>query len=445
VAAAIPGAIALQNVTAGSPAGPLPETEKALTAAAAVPPPSASAATQSTGEATIEHVANVPGLTGGHAVVEGDRLYVGAYGFGLRIFDISDPAIPAPIGQYVPGPQSAEDPGARADAVPDAAVFDGRHIVALGGTRRAASTTQTEFIDATDPENPVLLWRFMGPDDGEAHNSDIVDPRRLWLPSGGSGINGLRIYDLSPLLGETPEAPVNLARHDPVALWEDSPHRGDREVGPAFTHVHDVEVYVDHEVDVPDGNGGTTTELRDIAFVAEGGSYLEDGNTGSIFVVDITAPAHPVVLNRWLHPHAEGHHPIRYFHEVQLLDGDPSVMIVTDEDLHNGCDAGGVTFVRVSRDLTRAEELTEWFIGTGTPAAVCSVHVFSTHGNHMFIGSYNAGLQVVDVSDPTQPQKTAELIPPGANYWGALWHDGYIYAGDFGARGLDVFRFTPAS
>ena len=96
-------------------------------------------------------------------------------------------------------------------------------------------------------------------------------------------------------------------------------------------------------------------------------------------------------------------------------------------------------------DLTEATELSEWFIGTGTPAPVCSVHVFSTHGDHMFIGSYNAGLQVVDLSDPANPTKAAQLIMPGANSWGALWHQGYIYVGDFGARGLDVFRFTGGS
>jgi hypothetical protein len=397
----------------------------------------------------VRHVANVPGTTGGHSVAEGDRLYVGAYGLGMRIFDIADRTNPVEIGRYMPGPKSASDPGLRADAVPDAAVFDGRHIAVLNGTGRTAGTRQSEFLDVTDPAKPVLLHRFTGLPDGEAHNGDIVDARRLWLPSGGSGDNQLRIYDLNPLLAETPAAPAKVFSADLRKLWDASPNRRGREVGPpSGTGVHDIEVYVDHPVEVTrdvdgDGTAERVTEPRDIALVAEGGSYLGNGNTGSIYVVDISAPAAPVVLNRWLHPTGPEHHPIRYFHEVQFLDGDRSVMVVTDEDLHNGCEAGGVTSVRVSADLTEATELAEYFNGTGTPAANCSAHVISTNGPYVFVGSYNAGLQVIDMTDPAAPKRGGQYIAPGANSWGALYYDGYVYVGDFGYRGLDVFEFLP--
>jgi hypothetical protein len=372
--------------------------------------------------------------TGGHVVVQGKRLYVGAYGLGMRIFDISDQDEPKQIGQYLPG--------ARADAVPDAAVFDGRHIATLNGTRRVSSTDlrtdKTEFLDVTNPANPKLLWTFVGPADGEAHNGDIVDERRLWLASGGLGVNGLRIYDLNPLLKATPAAPANLFRGNPVDLWASSPHRDGRPVGPAFTHTHDITVYTDYPVRRPDGS----LQPRDIVLLAEGGSYADNnGDTGSVFVIDITNPREPVVLNRWLHERGPGHHPIRYHHEVQFLDGDRSVMLVTDEDMHNGCGgAGGVTALRVSEDLTRVtKELSEWFIPVGTPAPVCSVHVFSSEGALAFFGSYNAGLQVVDYSDPQTPAQAAYYIAPGTTAWGALYQEGNIFVGDM-ARGLDVFE-----
>jgi hypothetical protein len=373
--------------------------------------------------------------TGGHVVVEGKRLYVGAYGLGMRFFDISDPEKPKLIGQYTPGD--------RADAVPDAAVFGGRHIAVLNGTRRVGGTNDTrtdrsEFLDVTDPANPKLLWTFIGAADGEAHNGDIADARRLWFASGGSGDQGLRIYDLNPLLGATPAAPANLFRGNPVTLWESSPYRQGRPVGKPFTHTHDMTVYLDHTVRRPDGS----TAPRDIVLLAEGGNYLDDaGDTGSVFVIDVTEPRSPVVLNRWLHAQGPDHHPIRYHHEVQLLSGDPRVMLVTDEDMHNGCGrAGGVVALRLSADLTQVtEELSEWFIPAGTPAAVCSVHVFSSQGDLVFFGSYNAGLQVVDYGDPTAPKQVAYYIAPGTTAWGALFHGGYIYVGDM-ARGLDVFE-----
>lgn len=383
-----------------------------------------------------EGVARVGGdntSTGGHVTVEGDRLYVGAYGLGMRIFDISDPEKPGLIGQYLPG--------VRADAVPDAAVFDGRHIATLNGTRRVSRTDlrtdKTEFLDVTDAANPKLLWTFVGPDDGEAHNGDIVDERRLWLPSGGSGVNGLRIYDVNPLLSTTPAAPTNLFRGDPVELWRNSPYREGRAVGNDFTHTHDVSVYVDYPVRQPDGS----LAPRDIVLLAEGGSYLNDGgDTGSVFVVDITDPHAPVVLNRWLHERGTGHHPIRYHHEAQFLDGDRTVMLVADEDLHNGCgNAGGATALRVSEDLTQVTELSEWFIPADTPAPVCSVHVFSSEGALVFFGSYNAGLQVVDYSEPTRPQQVGYYIAPATAAWGAFDHGEYVYVGDT-SRGLDVFE-----
>jgi hypothetical protein len=379
--------------------------------------------------------------TGGHVVVEGNRLYVGAYGLGMRIFDISDRENPRLIGQYMPG--------VRADAVPDAAVLDGRHIAVLNGTRRVTATElrtdKSEFLDVTNPANPRVLWTFVGQNDGEAHNGDIVDARRLWLPSGGAnrtegGVlykNGLRIYDLNPLLGATPQAPALLFRGDPVELWASSPYREGRPIGNAFTHTHDVTVYTDYPVRQPDGSYAP----RDIALLAEGGSYADNnGNTGSAFVIDITDPRNPVVLLRWLHERGPDHHPIRYHHEVQFLESDPRVMLVTDEDLHNGCgNAGGATAVRLSEDLTSAQELSEWFIPLGTPAPVCSVHVFDSEGALVFFGSYNAGLQVVDYSDPANPVRAGYYIAPGTTAWGALYVDGYVYVGDM-ARGLDVFE-----
>ena len=380
----------------------------------------------------VRHVYGDNTSTGGHSVVEGDRLYVGTYGTGMQIFNISDPEKPRLIGSYLPG--------LRADAVPDAAVFDGQHIATLNGTRRVTlsdlRTDRTDFLDVTDAANPKVLWTFVGPADGEAHNGDIVDDRRTWFASGGAGVNGLRIYDLNPLLGDAPAAPTNLFRGDPGQLWAESPYRNGRPVGGPFTHTHDMSIYTDYPVRQTDGSYAP----RDIALLAEGGAYLNDsGNTGSLFVIDVTDPRSPVVLNRVLHERGEGHHPIRYHHEAQFLDGDRSVALITDEDMHNGCgDAGGVTAMRMSEDLTSARELSEWFIPADTPAPVCSVHVFSSQGALAFFGSYNAGLQVVDYSDPAEPVQSGYNIQPGTTAWGATVRGEQVYVGDM-ARGLDVY------
>jgi hypothetical protein len=387
----------------------------------------------------------------------------------MRWFDISDPKAPKLLGTYEPG--TAISP--RADAVPDAAVFDGRHIAILNGTGRSnfspiasLNTQKTEFLDVTDPAKPVLLHTFTAPsspNDAEAHNGDIHDAKRLWLPSGGGSggtikDSGLRIYDLQPLL-DNPADPAgvdnpannpkrlfppdscwtdNAVLCDPVTLWRDSPFRGDKPVGAAFTHTHDITLYPNHPVTQPDGS----VQNRDIILLAEGGAYADNaGNSGSVFVIDITDPTNPVVRYRWLHETGATHHPIRYHHEAIFIEGKPNLMIVSDEDLHNGCGrAGGLVAVQLSPDLLSGVEQSEWFIPSGTPAAICSSHVFSTAGNLLFMGSYNAGTQVIDYTDPTKPKRVGFYIGEGSTAWGAYYYNGYVYQGDM-TRGLDVLQF----
>ncbi len=402
----------------------------------------------------VDYVTGDQGYTGGHVTVDDGILYVGSYGFGFLMYDVSDPANPVCLA-YIGGTGLAS-----ADAVPDAAVFetpDGpRRIAALGGTGRVegapvpeANTNRTDFFDVTDPANPIYL-ETLGPgfEHGEAHNADIFDEEMLWLPSGGDGEWGFRIYDMSPLLAETPGEPELIFNMNPLELWAESPYY-DEETEPigtdTFTHTHDITIYPDYPVA---GLGP-----RDIVLLAEGGSYLRSepvfpGDTGSVFVIDITDPENPVVLFRWVHPpeiqEGEEHHPIRYHHEAQFLDGDPRVMLVTDEDLHStpDCtrDAAGITAVRLSDDLQSSTEVSEWFIPVHPEAAVCSAHVFNSYNQYVFMGSYNAGLQIIDYSDPAAPERAGYYIASGATSWGAYYYEGYVYVGDVD-RGLDVFRF----
>jgi hypothetical protein len=417
----------------------------------------------------MNRVGGVPGSTGGHIVFEGNRLYMGTYGVGMRLFDITDPKAPKHLGSYEPG--TALQP--RADAVPDAAVFNGRHIAVLNGTGRTGNvppntplaglnTKRTEFVDWTNPASPQLLHTFGPGPEGEAHNGDIFDAKKLWLPSGGGSGTvknyGLRIYDMQPLLDNPPD-PMNLTPAndpkrifppdscwtgpdlvcDPVSLWRNSPFRGNQPVGEPFVHTHDITIYPNHPVALADG----AISNRDIILLAEGGDYARDNaNNGSVFVIDITDPANPVVLYRWLHQTGPGHHPIRYHHEAMFIEGKPNLMVVSDEDLHHGCQtAGGVVAVQLSPDLKSGTEMSEWFI-PNQGAAVCSAHVFSTRGNLMFMGSYNAGTQVVDYSDPAKPKRVGYFIGDGSTAWGSYYNpaNGFVYVGD-ADRGLDVLEF----
>jgi hypothetical protein len=411
-------------------------------------------ATPTATQENVRHLANVPG-NGGHVVVEGNRLYMGNYGTGLSAYDITNPRAPVRLGQYLPGPSTSDgaDPGARADAVPDAAFWNNRHIVSLGGTSRASTTTQTEFIDFTNPAAPVLLHRFRGATDGEAHNGDIVDARKLWLPSGGSGNNGLRIYDMSPLLNTPPGAPVKLFNGNPNSMWTSSPYKEyyGKVQGGSFNHTHDIEIYTDRRILLPewewvdqddDGIPDPTYGDRDIALLAAAGG----GNaSGAVYVIDITDPSNPVVISKWQNPTGGSNTPIGYLHEAQFLHGDPGTIFVADENLTSGCNAGRVYTFSISEDLVHTQKLDEWAIGTGAQdQPVCmGAHVFSSNNRFVFMGAYVAGLQVIDMRDPADLKRAGRYIAEGMNSWAALYNKGVVYTGDLGARGLDVFEFIP--
>ena len=421
-----------------------------LAPAAAAPGVSTPVVTQE----NVRHVATVPGNNGGHVVAEGNRLYMGNFGSGMAVYDISDVRNPVKIGQYVPGPSTNDgnDPGARSDAVPDAAVWDGRHIVTLNGTSRASTTQQTEFLDFTNPAAPVLLHRFRGSSEGEAHNGDIVDARKLWLPSGGSAGNGLRIYDMSPLLETPAKAPVRLSAANPHTLWMQSPYRThyNMPAGGTFNHTHDIEIYTDRRVLLAewqwqdadgDGDADPTYGLRDIALLAAAGG----GNaSGAVYVIDITKPSAPVVISKWQNPTGTGHNSISYLHEAQFLHGDANTIFVADEAMTSGCNEGRVYTFSISDDLIHTAKLGEWTVGAGqqdTQGTCMGAHVFSSHNRHVFMGAYTAGLQVIDMRDPAAPKTAGRYLAEGMVSWGALYHAGVVYSGDMGGRGLDVFEF----
>ncbi|HVM12265.1 MAG TPA: hypothetical protein VM638_07305, partial [Actinomycetota bacterium] len=189
-----------------------------------------------------------------------------------------------------------------------------------------------------------------------------------------------------------------------------------------------------------DGQADPTYGKRDIALLAAAGG----GNTsGAVYVIDITDPRAPVVISKWQNPTGAGHTPISYLHEAQFLHGDPNTIFVADEILGNNCSAGRLYVVHISDDLVHTAKRSEWTVGAGMhDLPVCmGSHVFSSQDRHVFMGAYHAGLQVIDLRDPAQPKRAGRYIAEGQNAWGALYHRGVVYVGDFGGRGLDVYEF----
>lgn len=47
-------------------------------------------------------------------------------------------------------------------------------------------------------------------------------------------------------------------------------------------------------------------------------------------------------------------------------------------------------------------------------------------------------MNVINASDPANPNEVAHFQDAGVDYWSAFWHNGRIYAS--GLPGLDVFE-----
>ncbi len=74
--------------------------------------------------------------------------------------------------------------------------------------------------------------------------------------------------------------------------------------------------------------------------------------------------------------------------------------------------------------------------------AGCTSHVFwqAPDQNRFTIAWYGRGTRVVDFSNPGKPRQIGWFVPLGSNTWSAKPHRGFIFASDQ-ARGMDVLRY----
>jgi hypothetical protein len=118
--------------------------------------------------------------------VDGDRVYLTAWGFGLLIVDISDPTKPVEIGRYPY--EFASEVAAEGD------------IVYVG---KSTNGGELRVLDVSDPSAPVLLGTF-----------NANEPRRLQVRGthvymADALLGGLRIIDVG-----NPQAPVQVGFYD---------------------------------------------------------------------------------------------------------------------------------------------------------------------------------------------------------------------------------------
>ena len=388
-------------------------------------------------------IANLPlkgTVAGSDIELAGDYAYVGSYGEGMVIIDISDPFNPKRAGVFKCAGGSQFDVQLQPGSNPKYAVLA---VESQSGTKECHKNDEGfALIDISDKANPTEV-AFVGqaPNEGNltegAHNTTMDWPYLYvdqYLPHGTRG--AVDIFDLRKLIAD----PLDRKPIGIVPTTEGGAH----------------DLQVDHR---PDG--------KVIAYAA---------SIGFTDTFDVTDPTKPKILQRLDAPS----HGVGISHGIEP-NFDRTLAIESDEFGGGsglpGCGGGeerippplGAASVAEPGALHFLRLTKEGLIkGAGTTGAAvrgqpvdqgsvfnipaqpnasdeqgCTAHVFwqAPDENRLTVAWYGRGTRIVDFSNPADPKELGHFIPKGAETWSAKPHKGYIFTGDT-VRGMDVLEYT---
>ena len=377
-------------------------------------------------------------VAGSDIELAGDYAYVGSYGEGMVIIDISDPFNPKRAGVFKCGGGSQFDIQLQPGSNPKYAVM----AIESPSTAKECFKGNEGFalIDISDKANPKEVT-FVGekPEEGGltdgAHNTTMDWPYLYvdqYLPTHGSIGGQVDIFDLRKLI-------ANPLDRKPIALI---PTRG----GGA----HDLQV--DHRLDA---NGKPIA----IAYAA---------SIGFTDTYDVTDPTKPRILQRLDSPA----HGVGISHGIEP-NFDRTLAIESDEFGGGsglpGCggteeripppagaasvaEPGALHFLKLNKDGTikATGDVVDQGPVFNIPAQPnsldeqgCTAHVFwqAPDENRLTVAWYGRGTRIVDFSNPADPKELGHFVPKNGETWSAKPHRGFIFTGDT-VRGMDVLEYT---
>lgn len=345
-------------------------------------------------------------------------------GSGVRLIDVSDPALPAAMGAIATG---EEFPGTGTDSVwvgsVDTRSFTGDlAVVAIrlcdtGERNRRGDTFRgMALYDVSDPTVPILLGTYdSGVRTQGIHEIDVVARDDGSLLAAATALQSVRhtagaAGDLRIVAISDPTAPREIADWD---LRRDGPTElVDSMLGEVYD---DLELHTHSATWTEDGTG----------------LWVANWDAG-VTLLDTTNPMTPSVVSIFGYdPSTEGN-----AHSV-ALDSEAGILIRSDQDLINADverHSPGWGGQRIY-DVADPEAITE--IGSFTSERSVSredgsaIHVdgrYSAHSaqivNHVeYVAWYSDGLRIVDFTDPTAPVEIGSFIPPARvdpqGYWEA--------------------------
>jgi hypothetical protein len=334
------------------------------------------------------------------------------------------------------------------------ALYD--HCAFVGNRRSGAAA----IVDIGNAEAPVVIGQIPFGSDGQPVELRVL-PERALLVAADFGNGRLLTYDVSQCAAPVPLATVTLpgAPHE-FYLWTDGEqvllYGAMFDQAPADLMVIDLS-----EPAQPEIVGEWFSEAEGIPGLLHSLSFSPDGSraylalwNGGVLVADVDRPILQV-----LRDDTGTARPAAFVaaHSVVPLQT-PGYLLVTNELWR--CPFSPIYVVSIA-DPARPHVVATLALPEnrcdGLPAgdAVYNPHNPLVVGNLAFVSWYSAGVQVLDVSDPLQPERVAQFVPgvEGAapfSYIGTypvqtwsypILRDGLFYVVDI-QSGLYILRYT---
>ncbi len=364
----------------------------------------------------VSHAALSKDVQGAEIWPVGDVAYVSTIGSEIYVFDISDPAAPKLTDSLVVDARLLNDLITTAD---------GKILVV---SREGASTRKNGllFYDCADPRHPKLVSEFTEAVSGGVHSAYVY---QHYVFATDDATGSLRIIDFAD-----PRAPRQVARWEIARAVPAQPY--------PVEFLNMIPQRYLHDVHVVDG----------IAYLA----YWRDG----LIVLDVGkgitggSITNPTFVSQYTYNHAELYPPgyIAGTHAVfragdYVFLGDESYPGTLDLASREQFPTRGRMHVVEVHDLLHPREVA--FYDT----IEFGVHNLFVENGLAYIGAYNGGIRVVDVSGELRGDLRAEGRVVGSLYtgslagyrpnmalaWSAIPHRGFIYASDINS-GLWVAR-----